>query len=245
MNAFPLLQQKNLHNLTSLWTLASTTAGQFNQEGSFSYCHIPGSQWPNRLWFTGTVTEQIIRQAATIVKQSPIPLTLSSWQDSLQNSFEQQGLIKRSEQTGMSLKPVKPFGLPGRLNLIRVITINQANDWAETFPLSFGYQISADTLIKTLEDIKYYLVYSDQQLAGTVIVHETGEVTGIHALSIRPEYRKRGFAEEVMAILINQAITANQQLITLQASVMGQSLYQKLGFTDDFQMLNYRIAAPL
>ncbi|TWF31835.1 acetyltransferase (GNAT) family protein [Chitinophaga polysaccharea] len=239
-----LVTEKNIHNLTSLWTLAGNAAGQYFQQNDFSYCLVPGSEWPNRIWLNNHADAATIRTVADVIKNTPVPLTVSYWnhtQQDLHPVFEQLGFSVKSEQTGMSLKLDKAFEQLNRLNLVRITTPEQAAAWEALYPLSFGYRITADILNKTSEDVQYYLVYHQQEAMGTAIVHETGNLMGIHGVGIVPAYRKQGFAEEVMAILLNSALAQQKEMATLQSSAMGKNIYLKLGFAADFKMTNYQL----
>ncbi|NLR56882.1 GNAT family N-acetyltransferase [Chitinophaga polysaccharea] len=239
-----LVTEKNIHNLTSLWTLAGNAAGQYFQQAGFNYCLVPGSEWPNRIWLNNPADTDTIRTIADVIKNAPVPLTVSYWghtQQNLHPVFEQLGFSIKSEQTGMSLKLEKAYEQLNRLNLVRVTTPEQAAAWDALYPLSFGYRIAADILNKTREEVQYYLVYHQQEAMGTAIVHETGNLVGIHGVGIVPAYRKQGFAEEVMAMLLNSALAQQKEMATLQSSAMGKNIYLKLGFAEDFKMTNYQL----
>jgi len=238
------ITQKNIDNLTALWKTVGNSFQQHYPGKAFSYNEIPNSEWPNRIWFNEDLKEETLATIVELMKSASVPLTLSYWSDfehSLDPLFEQSGLSKKSEQIGMSLKLGQQFDQSNRLNLKRVTETNQANIWAELYPQSFGYKISAETINRTQAEIQYYLVYKDHQATGTVIVHETETLIGIHGLGIVPEFRKQGLAEEVMAYLLNNAIASNKKTATLQSSAMGKNIYKKMGFTEDFLMTNYQL----
>lgn len=238
------LKQKNIENLTSLWKLVGDSFGQHIQHKAFSYCQIAGSEWPNRIWLNEEVNEEIVKTITRIIKSTPTPLFVSYWSDfenNLHPVFEQLGFSKKSEQFGMSLNLDQAFEQLNRLNLERVTGLEQASRWAALYPLSFGYSISSEIVDKTQRDVQYYLIYSNKEVIGTVIVHETEDLIGIHGLGIIPAFRKQGFAEEVMTIVLNKAIAGNKKFATLQSSPMGKNIYKKMGFTEDFLMTNYQL----
>ena len=51
--------------------------------------------------------------------------------------------------------------------------------------------------------------------------------------------RKRGFAEETMAYILNKAIDNQVEYAYLQASELGKNIYLNMGFVMDFIMRNY------
>ncbi|WP_192348358.1 GNAT family N-acetyltransferase [Algoriphagus sp. Y33] len=238
------VKEKNINNLISLWeTIGNSFQKQFSQN-TISHCQVTGSEWPNRVWFTSEVTEETLETAIEIVWSSSIPLTLSHWSDfenELHPIFEQFRFGTKSEQIGMSLKLQDKHNHSNRVTLEKVMEESQVTDWSALYPRSFGYKISAEILNKTSHLIPYYLVRFNDQIIGTVIAYKTENVLGVHGLGIIPEFRKQGLAEEVMAHLINNAIDDHVEFVTLQSSAMGKNIYQKMGFSEDFLMTNYRL----
>ncbi|WP_097129254.1 GNAT family N-acetyltransferase [Pedobacter xixiisoli] len=146
---------------------------------------------------------------------------------------------QKSEQTGMSLQLNQLFELSNLLEFKRVSTIDDVTLWSSIYPKCFGYVISEDILSKTKDDIAYYLFYSDEEIVGTAIYYPSQQVVGLHGVGIVPKMRKKGFAEEIMRILLNKAIEEGFTHAVLQASPLGKGIYKRLGFTEDFMIRNY------
>lgn len=232
--------QKNIANLISVWKTAGNAFNQYFKIKELEYCKIQGSEWPNRIWFNEVPSEKILTTLTEIIDNSSVPLSVTHL-DNFKSSllFERFGFAVKSQQTGMSLQLRTAFNNSEDIQLKRVIDDQQATLWTELYPQSFGYNISADILIKTKEQISFYLIYKNQEPVGTIITHITDKVLGVHGLGILPQFRKQGLAEEVMAVVINQAISENIQLVTLQSSAMGKGIYKKMGFSEDFLMTSY------
>lgn len=245
-------QKHNINNLISLWKTVAQAFQNYIEQKSFSYCSIPDSEWPNRIWLNETIKqvldtdenikEKVFQTIVEVIKDSKIPLSLSYWSD-FENTqhaiIEKMGLVKKSEQIGMSLVFDQKFESIKRISLKRIDNENEAMLWSDIYPQSFGYKISSEILMRTKQPISYYLVYLGQKPIGTAITYETGSVIGIHGLGIIPEFRKQGFAEEVMVLLINGAIDKKIKSATLQSSKLGKNIYLKMGFKEDFLMTNY------
>ena len=243
---FRLVQMRNFNentnNLKSLWKAMGRVSGKYVESDAFSYCVVPDSDWPNRVWLTEEVSDLSIKAVSKIMRDSNIPMTLSHWSDFKNNSsdlYECYGFTKKSEQIGMSLILKQKFSHPNRIRLERVINKEQVSIWESLYPQSFGYKIPLDRLLKNRENFLFFIIYSDIRAIGTVSTLSTENNIGIHGLGIIPDYRKRGFAEEVMAYLLNKAIEDGKKLALLQSSEMGVNIYLKLGFSKDFLMENY------
>lgn len=141
----------------------------------------------------------------------------------------------------MSLQLNNKFIIGMKLDFKRVENESDAKTWSNSFRKAFGYEISLQIITKTKEEIPFYLVYLEEELIGTVILHITKNIAGIHSLGILPEKRKQGFATQIMHHTLNKSIDQNLSLATLQASEMAKDMYLKLGFSVDFLMENYQI----
>ena len=232
----------NIDNLISLWKIAGVSHESFFTQEKFDYCFIDNSDWPNRLWFNQSIDNELIILAKEIISSITIPLTIAYWDTGRNSSFielESQGFIKLFEQVGMSLKLDKQLNIESDLDLHLVSNKSEANTWAKLFTKSFGYKILSDTIIKTISEIDYYIAYSQNTAVGTAISYKTNDIMGIHSVGIPPEMRRKGYAKQIMKLLINDANKKGCEYMTLQASDMGKSLYLNLGFEEQFAIRNY------
>ncbi|WP_103068988.1 GNAT family N-acetyltransferase [Aquimarina sediminis] len=232
----------NIDNLTSLWKIAATTYQSYYSNSKLSYGWVKTSDWPNRLWFNQDITPEIITSAKEKLASSPVPLTVPYWDIYKSKSnqiLEKNGFKTSFEQIGMSLKLKKPFDKQYDLNIQQVSNRNEATQWSEIFEQSFGYRIHPDILLKTKSSIFYYLAYNQGQAVGTAVLHKTNDIIGVHSVGIPPQMRRKGFAAQLMKLLINHAIKNGNSYMTLQASDMGKNLYLKLGFEEQFIIKNY------
>lgn len=232
----------NIENLTALWKQAGLPFNGCVEGEEFSYCEVPHSEWPNRIWFNEDISEELITKAAESIAGKSTRFTLPYWDIYNSNSFEilnALGFEKRTEQIGMSLKLHQPFQQTIRLDHQRVTDPTAAKLWSDLFKQAFGYYISEEILMRTLKNIEYYIAYYETQPVGTAILYNTGNISGIHAVGVIPEMRRKGFADDMMAFILNRAIASHAAYATLQASAMGKGLYLKLGFKEEFIIRNY------
>lgn len=236
--------KSNIHNLTALWEIAGEAIHTLHKSGPIGYCYIPGSQWPNRVWAGQELTQEQLSKVEEIIHNTNTNLSFSWFgtkTDSGNKRFAAAGFTEKSIQYGMSLPLQQPFATSIELDFRRVAGKADARIWSEAFAQSFGYIISDETIVKTQRKIPYELVYHNNALVGTVILFQTGNTAGVHSLGVVPEMRRQGFASEVMYHTLNRAIGAKAALATLQASTMARLMYEKMGFSLDFLMKNYRL----
>ncbi|NIJ45221.1 ribosomal protein S18 acetylase RimI-like enzyme [Wenyingzhuangia heitensis] len=233
---------ENINNLTTLWKTVGTPFNAYFKSADFEYCEIKNSEWPNRLWFNQPTNQKIIdvlkNKAATTEAKITFPIWNLNNKDQ-QALLEQNGFKLKFEQIAMCLKPNDLFEVENTVKIELVTNQNQATLWSDIFLQSFKYTISTETINKTLKNVDYYLAYHNNIAVGTAIIFNTNNVAGIHSVGIPPAMRRKGYAAQIMKLLINKAIKNQAELITLQASNMGKNIYLNLGFKEQFLIKNY------
>lgn len=237
--------QLNIQNLTSLWKSATQPFNTFNEDKNIGYCFIPNSQWPNKIWLKKAHDPNILNDIKLLLKSKLNGLTFSYFDiDSNEQNkmiFENHGFEEASRQFGMSLRLKEKVETSKPLKLQLVTNVHDCKTWSQSFQKAFGYQISEETINKTYHKINYYLIYDQDQIVGTVISHKTNSTIGIHSLGILPNVRGKGYATQIMQHLLNKGLEQECKLATLQASKMAKSMYEKMGFTTEFIMRNYKL----
>ncbi|WP_312694191.1 GNAT family N-acetyltransferase [Caproiciproducens sp.] len=69
----------------------------------------------------------------------------------------------------------------------------------------------------------------------------TGSVAYIMNMYTKPEYRKMGIASDLLSRLIEETRARNCTKITLKASEMGKPLYEKYGFQEAKDSMEYSL----
>ncbi len=237
--------KENVKNLTSLWQLVGERARIRQTKEQFDLVAVTYSEWPNRLWFHDDVNEDTLGIAKNSILQTDPELIVPYWDIYRTRNYElleANGFEKRSEQYGMSLKLDRKFSQNGSLRLERVTDTEQAGLWADLFKQSFGYRINPSLLTLTQDAVDYLIAYHQDIPVGTAILYgHNSEAVGIHSMGSLPEFRRRGFAEEMMRDLLNRSRERRFTCATLQASAAGKGLYLKLGFEEQFLLKNYAL----
>lgn len=236
--------KSNIENLTSLWKTVSKPFNSYVKETTFNYCLIENSEWPNRLWFNSDIDQNKVSLVKEKLSSISTNLTIPYWNIYNNNSFkilEENGFQLKFEQIGMFLKPTKTYIQLKTFKFKKVNTKEDAELWCELFKKSFGYFVHPLLLNTFPKNTCYYIAYNEDKAIGTAILHTINNVSGIHSVGVVPEYRRKGYAEQIMIFLINESIKIKSDYITLQSSNMGKGLYLKLGFEEQFTMKNYSL----
>lgn len=160
--------------------------------------------------------------------------------NSLPSLLEKQGLSPKEDDIGMSLF-LDSFNRERRnkeLLIKRVLTQPELKNFAAVMVNIGGYSKVYEKFFEKIPSTLYgkgapfeiYVGYLEEVpvVTGILVLH--ANVGGIYYVMTHPEYRKRGYATEMMISLLLRAKAKNYHLVTLQASASGKSLYQKLGF---------------
>ena len=240
------LLHDNIDNLTSLWKTVGQPIEAYHATVYFDYCVVSDSESPNKLWSHGDVNEERLTAAKHQLRTLPTEVGVPYFDIHASQSYrllEANGFEQQSEQIGMVLPLSQHREQPEDLYLQEVSTEEEAKQWEDIFRRAFGYHISYRLLLPHYETTHFWTAYHrDGEPVGTAVLHHTDDrVMGIHSMSILPEMRRKGLAEQMMRQLLNQSLRRGFGYATLQASEMGRGLYQKLGFDEQFVMKNYAL----
>jgi ribosomal protein S18 acetylase RimI-like enzyme len=236
--------KENINNLSSLWKITTEPFQTYFETESLGYCYINNSQWPNRIWIKQNSIESNLKEVIGIMNNCSVELTFSNF---YHNSKEDMALIaqnnftEKTMQYGMYLKLHQSFENPPQLSFRQVNNKEDIKLWCSAFRKSFGYKINEITVEKSLNNITYINIIFNDEVIGTIILHKTDDIAGIHSLGVIPQMRGKGFAKQAMHYVLNLSIKLNAKTVTLQASEMAKSMYEKLGFTTQFIIRNYKL----
>ncbi|WP_186826834.1 GNAT family N-acetyltransferase [Seonamhaeicola algicola] len=239
------ITESNIKNLTHLWAIAGKSYDNYIKNHNISYSLVINSQWPNRVWLNNTPNKEQLLLVKKIINNSNTNLKLvlfESLENNYSNYIEQNGFFKTSSLPGMSLHlKNNTFPSSSIIKLKRVNNIKSAKVWCNIFKTCFKYEINELLICRLMKQTNFYIAFSNVDPIGTVILHQTNKIAGIHSMGVLPSKRGYGYAKAIMLNILNKATVRGCEYATLQASNMAQHLYRKLGFKIDFKMNHYEI----
>jgi GNAT superfamily N-acetyltransferase len=244
----------SLANLFSLWESVGRASGTLETHDGFKKVYNDGSSWPNRIWPEGQHSAQAVRAALTEARDHlvhadrPVLLVLTGEQAEAAGSWLQaEGFSVLFSQTAMvlDLQATSASRSPAELEIRAATTPADAALWSRCASEAFGYAVDSGVIRKALPipGVTFYLAFVSGELAGTGLLCSQEGVAGFHMAGTRQRLRRRGVAREMMHHLIREGQAGGVSHGTLQASAMGQPLYEQLGFTRQFTLHNYRFSA--
>ena len=145
--------------------------------------------------------------------------------------------------TGMTLFPIpRP---PDKSNGLEIRTVTDDKDlelFQATVEAAFNMPLSlSQHLLKTrLRDhpaVSMFLGFVDDNPVCTSCLVTTGPVAGVYWVSTLPDYRHRGYGTTMSWHAVSAGEELGCDMATLQASVMGRPVYERMDFkvTADFR----------
>lgn len=230
------LNKANLENLTLLWRRMGADRLMPGAYRSHS--------WPHRLWAETHKPEDVLSYLQHADHQTILPL----WEceTPLSLAFERQlrqfGWQLRFEQTAMWRDlTTKAEAASTELQLMPVMTAEQADLWTTVSELSFAYAMDRQVIRGLLpyDDIHLLTAYRNRVPVGTALLFFEGDCVGVHQVGVLPDVRGQGIAYAVMQQLIALSRRLGARRMLLQASESGQGVYRRLGFANQFRIKNY------
>jgi ribosomal protein S18 acetylase RimI-like enzyme len=146
------------------------------------------------------------------------------------------GLRYTDTVPGMALFPpeVKDAEIDG-LQIRRIDDDHSLDDHravvAEAFemPIELARYFVTHHLLKR-PDVEGYVAYMDDRAVATSALFLTHRVGGVYNVATVPEYRGRGIGEAVTRHAVQRGVACDCVMAGLQASEMGQPVYERMGF---------------
>ncbi|MCC2616093.1 GNAT family N-acetyltransferase [Aestuariibacter halophilus] len=226
--------QRNINNLQTLWHAYGASS-----LGNLLLSH----QWPNKIWMSEqarTDTPATLSQLLTLLKLHPQHV-LSVWcPEDNKNLTNALPLQPQTQLTAMALSldeqaqsETETIAVNSTTtSLQRMSSPRQQSDWCTLCSAGFGYQVSVRAITNACRHHNAELLaLTDHSIpVATALVLRTGKTLGIHQVAVPPEHRGKGYAKTLMQHIVWQAAQQSVNLLVLQASDMGRSLYQSMGF---------------
>ena len=156
----------------------------------------------------------------------------------LVNCLKTLGFSMKEPEVGMSLSLENFSSDQQGLHVKKVSDLQGLKDFSHVmvslgeYPFVYDHFFSKmpPRLYQEEAPVELYVAYHNQVPITTGIVVFHANVGGIYYIMTCPSYRQKGYATKMTLFLLHQIKLRGMNMATLQASPMGKSLYQKLGF---------------
>lgn len=156
---------------------------------------------------------------------------------------------------GMAMPARDLPSLPPRkdLHIRRALGMGEISDFAEVNAANWTppdaavmrfFQLALPLLLDEACPMQLHVAYLDGQpvAAGELFLSAGGRVAGLHMISTRAAYRRRGIGMALTWHLCGEARDAGADWLVLQASPEGEGVYRRIGFLPAGQFREYSFA---
>ncbi len=213
----------------------------WGEEPCFYWVYNPVTGWPSFIFsieFPSDSQEMDIAELKLSAEKGIFPesLIVSDHRSGiLLNLLVHKGFIPVLSWTGMwcTAEMINFLPMNEKVRLEETCTMVQAEEFAGIVNevLFAGKRITPELVMNSAkEGLWFYRVFFSDQLAGSIALHQTGNLCGIYLVTVKPEFRRMGVAQSATLWVIKKALDAGCNQFILHASKMGEPVYRKLGF---------------
>jgi hypothetical protein len=166
--------------------------------------------------------------------------------DNLGIILEKNGFTNVYQQAGMAVELKNIKNDVKEENYLQVELIDDKNSlsqWIKVASSAFGIKIDPELIESLFLDprIKFFLGKFKAEAVSSLILYFSSGVAGLHAVSTLSEYRNNGFGLSISKNALSHAFDKGYKVGVLQASMMGERVYRKLGFKKYCDIISYEL----
>jgi len=232
-----------IDNLFEFWSYIGKQNNIYTETSDYKAVSVINSDWPKRIY----AIEDKIENYEEIIKLSnqellPNTITLHRQTDLINVNKIQLRFI----QTNMCLD-LKSYTnkITTNENIFQVVTKEDAFEFANIASKSFGYEVDNEIIFnicKKTNRIKIFIYKEENISYGCgIIFFDKSNVAGLHMIGTIPNGRGKGIGKSMTEKLIDEAIIGKSEYCVLNASKLGEPIYEKLGFKTFGLLENYII----
>ena len=158
-----------------------------------------------------------------------------------------RGYAETARVPGMALEPIELAPQQSELRIAPVDDAQAIEDFGRTAFASFGFPSDGAAAVMTpqlFDDpaLRAYVGYRGDEPVCTSLLHVTGTIAGIYWVGTLAAQRGRGFGEVMTAHAALEGRALGCLRASLQASAMGQPVYERMGFRQNRDYRNFERA---
>ncbi len=231
--------------------ISNTISGEFFNSYKFS---IFNTGFPNRQFNVFFVKEKtsnplkLLKKGEQFFESGKLPFRIS-FSHGLEKDFlpllSERGYKENRPETVMTLLDLPAKNVFQRdLDIRRVSSAEELAHFQETVEKSYSLPAGSGPFIVTertvmLPDTDLLVGYTGDQPACTSMLIKTGPVAGIYWVATLDRFRNHGFGKAITAECLVAGRNRGCAFASLQASVMGEPVYRRIGFDNPYNYHNY------
>jgi ribosomal protein S18 acetylase RimI-like enzyme len=232
-----------INNLYELWDQIGNMTNKLFKMQNYTVVSMGDSDWPNRIYNLKDDTESLT-EILQLSRQNKLPefIAIPKPNNLERNTNLEFVTQQKNMALGLELISNKTIINP---NIIQVKTEKEAIYFADTASKSFGYKVDSQvvySIVQNSETIRLFIfIENNVSLGCGLVFFDSNNNAGLHMIGTLPEGRGKGIGRSITEKLLIEAKEQGANYCVLHASVMGESIYKKLGFKPYGELATYKI----
>ena len=237
------MNEKIINNLYELWEQIGNLTNKLSKTENYSTVSMDDSDWPNRIFNLKNNTHAL-EEALRLSQEGKLPeiIAITKPNDLRSNPNFKFLFGQKNMALNLQSKTNELFANP---NIKRVKTKKNSIDFARTASESFGYRVDSNliyNIVNHTETIRLFIYQEKSECLGCGIVFfDSNNNAGLHMIGTLSKVRGNGIGKSMTERLLIEAEKNNMNFCVLHASLMGESIYRKLGFEPYQGIETYKI----
>lgn len=246
-----MYSQQNIEAFYAL--IGSLPGNQWKQLENFDFIRTANSIWPNQLLNLKVgdySTAQLLDKLEEQVKSGQIPHILMCAPHGT-SAYLMEALTQRPYKTSTwsamshQLKTIDQAYSSTTFSIERLKNKQELKQWltlVET-ELMVNHPLDHNTFEALLKhpDCYFFLGHHQNKAVTTALLFCTEDTAGIYLVATAASSRKQGFGKQMTLHCLSQAKALRCKQVDIQATDMGKTVYQSLGFEDHGAIQVFRI----
>jgi GNAT superfamily N-acetyltransferase len=247
-NNFALIIERNLINLCI--KAANISCGEVVKQDNYSWAKNSYFEGYNKV-FDINIPLANIKEVIMLLRKNieleiaPKHLLINSYNQPiiLEDFLKSLNFDMFYQQSGMAMDLASfKFGSNDSIGKIRTIkSANELEDWILITEEAFKKKRNSHIYIMFLNenDIRFYGCYYKDKIVATLMLYIKDAIAGIYLVSTANEFRGKGFGTLIAKTALRDAKDLGCKYSVLQASDMGRTVYNNIGFKEYCKIRNW------
>lgn len=239
------MNKQIIEHLFEFWEQIGRHGGFLKVENGFSLTNPSHNSWPGKI-FNLDISELELFELQKKISSRELPNSIAIHESNvIKNELEHNGFCSTSEVKAMALDTSEVFfDHIDTSEFTRVSLQPEAELFAHVATESFGYPVEPSTISALIHKPKFQLFLGKHlntfPSCGMVYL-DKNDISGIHMIGTKSNYRGYGLGKKMTQFLINQAVKSRSGKVYLVASEAGERIYTKMGFTTHGVLESYSL----
>jgi len=237
------MNEKIISNLYELWEQIGQLSNKLYKTDNYSSVTMDDSDWPNRI-FNFKNEEDALEEVVKLSQNGKLSEMIAITEPLDLDENHKFEFVLRQRNMALDLQS-KTNELSVNPNIKEVKTKKDSIDFAQTASKAFGYRVDSNliyNIVKNLKTIRLFIYQENNESLGCgSVFFDSNKNAGLHMIGTLSKGRGKGIGKSMTERLLVEARNNNMNFCVLNASLMGESIYRKLGFESYNEINTYKI----